>query len=87
MELNMKNQNEEPTILIDDQTIKESDLTPEQNHAKAHIQSLRAKISKLEFELNDLLPSLRYYESELVKSVKNTADDVLVEEKASVKES
>ena len=83
----MENQNEDPTVLVGDQTIKESDLTPEQNYAKAHIQSLRAKINKLEFELNDLLPSLRYYESELVKSVKNTAADVLVEEKVSVKES
>jgi|TARA_R100000084_G_C4534990_1_gene92949 hypothetical protein len=80
MELNMENKNEEPTVLIGDQTIKESDLTPEQNHAKAHIQSLRAKISKLEFELNEILPSLRFYEKELLQSVKETADDILDEE-------
>jgi|TARA_A100001391_G_scaffold195758_1_gene173462 hypothetical protein len=76
----MENKNQDPTVLIGDQTIKESDLTPEQNHAKSHIQSLRAKINKLEFELNDLLPSLRYYERELLQSVKDTATHVLDKE-------
>ena len=73
----MENKNEESKVLIGGQTIKEADLTPEQNNAKIHIQSLRAKISKLEFELNDLLPSLRYYESELLKSVKDQAEEAL----------
>jgi hypothetical protein len=41
---------------------------------------LRAKINKLEFELNDLLPSLRYYERELLQSVKDTATHVLDKE-------
>tara|TARA_R100001163_G_scaffold65395_1_gene62420 strand:- start:485 stop:748 length:264 start_codon:yes stop_codon:yes gene_type:complete len=78
----MENKDKEAKVLIGDQEIKEIDLTPEQNHAKAHVQSLRAKVSKLEFELNDLLPSLRFYETELLQSVKDTADKKLVEENA-----
>jgi hypothetical protein len=70
---------EEKIHQIGDQEVKETDLTPEQSHAKAHIQSLRAKINKLEFELNDLLPSLRFYENELLQSVKDTADKKLSE--------
>tara|TARA_R100000655_G_C2980372_1_gene191709 strand:+ start:1240 stop:1482 length:243 start_codon:yes stop_codon:yes gene_type:complete len=79
--------NEEKTHIIGDQEIKDSDLTPEQNMAKAHILSLREKINRLEFELNDLLPSLRYYESELLKSVKDKAEEVLGDEIKTVGES
>ena len=78
--------NDEKTINIDGTKLKESDLTPEQNVAKIHIQSLKSKISKLEFEINELLPSLRFYENKLIQSVKESADENLKTEKKVVGE-
>ena len=79
--------NDEKTINIDGMEVKESELTPEQNVAKIHIQSLKSKISKLEFEINELLPSLRFYENKLIQSVKESADENLKTEKKVVGES
>ena len=79
--------NDEKTINIDGTKLKESDITPEQKVAKIHIQSLKSKISKLEFEINELLPSLRFYENKLIQSVKESADENLKTEKKVVGES
>ena len=70
----------EGSINVDGTEIKNSDLTQEQNSAKTHIQSLRAKITKLQFGIDELLPSLKYYEDNLIKSVKDTASEILTPE-------
>ena len=78
--------NDENKINIDGMEVKESELTPEQNEAKIHIQSLRTKVSNLQFEINELLPSLRFYENKLIQSVKESADENLKTEKKVVGE-
>ena len=78
---------EEKIHQIGDQQVKDSDLTPEQQHHKNHVVSLRNKIAKLKFEIDDLLPSLKWHEEALIGTTKKEADELLVEEEASAKES
>tara|TARA_R110000796_G_scaffold137291_1_gene253353 strand:- start:154 stop:420 length:267 start_codon:yes stop_codon:yes gene_type:complete len=67
----------EKTHTIDGQEIKESDLTPEQRFHKSHIISLRNKIAKHQFEIDDLLPALQQHEQMLINSTKAQAEEEL----------
>ncbi len=78
---------EENIHRIGDQVVKESDLTPEQHNHKNHVISLRNKIAKLQFEIDDLVPSLQWHENALIETTKKEAENLSSEEKASVKES
>jgi len=78
---------EEKIHQIGDQEIKDSDLTQEQKHHKSHILSLRNKISKLQFEIDDLMPSLKWHEAAMLRITKEQAEKFLEEEEASEKES
>ena len=62
---------------IDGEQIKESDLTPEQHHHKNHVISLRNKIVKLQFEIDDLMPALKFHEQALIDTTKNQAEEEL----------
>ena len=50
------------------------ELTPEQQNMQAHINSLTKKIQAHQFEIDELLPSLRTYEQTLANSLQNTAN-------------
>ena len=86
---------EEKIHQIGDEEIKDGDLTAEQRHHKNHVISLRNKIAKLQFEIDDLMPSLKWHEDALVNTTKKQADESLkgafgddyVEDQASIKES
>jgi hypothetical protein len=71
---------EENIIHIDGKSIKESDLTPEQQHHKNHVISLRNKIGKLQFDIDELLPSLNFHEKALIETTKDKAEEVLESE-------
>jgi hypothetical protein len=62
---------------IGGQQVSEEDLTKEQRHHKDHVISLRNKIAKLQFEIDDLLPSLRWHEDTLIAETKKQADETL----------
>ena len=49
------------------------------------LKSLRNKISKLQFEIDELMPSLRSYEQSFIDSTKEKAEEVL-EEKPKIAE-
>ncbi len=69
---------EENTATLPDGTeLLESEMTQEQLVAIRHIKNLRNKIANLEFELNELLPSLRFYENSFVESTKEKAEEVM----------
>ena len=72
---------------IDGQQVSEADFTKKQHHHKNHVLSLRNKIAKLQFEIDDLMPSLKWHENALIGTTKKEADELLVEDEASVKES
>ena len=78
---------EEKIHKIGDQEIKETDLTPEQHHHKNHVISLRNKIAKLQFEIDDLMPSLNWHENTLIETTKIKAKETLEEDQASAEES
>lgn len=48
----------------------EVEFTPEQKNFQAHIQSLTTKISKHQFEIDELMPSLNMYKQALADSMK-----------------
>ena len=53
---------------------KQIKLTPEQQKMQAHINSLTKKIQAHQFEIEELIPSLRTYEQTLANSLQNNAD-------------
>jgi|TARA_R100001163_G_C4875943_1_gene75542 uncharacterized protein YlxW (UPF0749 family) len=71
---------EEKIHKIGDQEVKETDLTPEQHHHKNHVISLRNKIAKLQFEIDDLMPSLTWHENALVNTTKKQSEETLESE-------
>ena len=76
MDNNKKTENE-PKAIIGDKEILKSEMTAEQKVFVAHVESLRNKISKLQFEIDELMPSLRSYEQSFIESTKEKADEVL----------
>ena len=54
--------------------------TSEQKNFQAHIQSLTTKISKLQFEIDELMPSLNMYKQALTESMKTQVDKISEEE-------
>ena len=71
---------EEKINAIGEQEIKNEDLTPEQQHLKNHVISLRNKIAKLQFEIDDLMPSLKWHENALLETTKPKEDQASEEE-------
>ena len=71
---------EEKIHKIGDQEVKETDLTPEQHHHKNHVISLRNKIAKFQFEIDDLKPSLTWHEKALIDTTKPKEDQASEEE-------
>ena len=53
---------------------KEIELTTEQKKMQAHINSLTKKIQAHQFEIDELLPSLRTYTQTLAASLQNNAN-------------
>ena len=51
----------------------------------SHIRSLKDKVARLEFEINELVPSLRFYENAFVESTKEKAEEVLEEKSNNTK--
>ena len=59
----------------------EVEFTPEQQNFQAHIQSLSNKISKFQFEIDELMPSLNMYKQALSESMKIQTDKIEEEKK------
>ena len=77
---------EENVITLADGTeMKESELSQEQAVIISHIRSLKDKVARLEFEINELVPSLRFYENAFVESTKEKAEEVLEEKSNNTK--
>ena len=53
---------------------KEIELTLEQQKMQAHINSLTKKIQAHQFEIEELMPSLRTYEQTLANSLQSNAN-------------
>jgi hypothetical protein len=75
----MANDKQEKVHNIDGQELKESDLSAEQHFHKNHIISLRNKISKLQFEIDDLIPGLQHHEQAMIDATKQQVEKSLSE--------
>ena len=71
---------EENTITIDGNELKESDLTDKQKYLTSQCRDLLGKKSRIEFELDQVQASLNVFQKALVDSTKEVAEEILTEE-------
>ena len=72
---------EENTITIDGNELKESDLTDQQKYFASQIQEARAKRMQLQRQMDRNTAVINSFESALVETTKEIAEEVLSEEK------
>ena len=54
----------------------EVEYTPEQKNFHTHIQSLTRKINQHQFEIDELVPSLKTYQQAFTDSMKSQSDNI-----------
>tara|TARA_R110002167_G_scaffold236905_1_gene442099 strand:- start:637 stop:855 length:219 start_codon:yes stop_codon:yes gene_type:complete len=59
-----------------EEKIVEVEYTPEQKNFQAHIQSLSTKINQHQFEIDELMPSLKTYQQALTETMKSQSDSI-----------
>ena len=59
-----------------EEKIVEVEYTPEQQNFQAHIQSLSTKINQHQFEIDELMPSLKTYQQALTETMKSQSDSI-----------
>ena len=72
---------EENTITIDGNELKESDLTDQQKYFASQIQEARVKRMQLQRQMDRNTAVINSFESALVETTKEIAEEVLSEEK------
>tara|TARA_R110000765_G_C18456246_1_gene549115 strand:- start:219 stop:497 length:279 start_codon:yes stop_codon:yes gene_type:complete len=72
---------EENLVSINGTEIKESDMTDEQKYFARQIADLRAKKSRSEFELDQIVASLNAFQVALVETTKEAAKEILKDTK------
>ena len=75
----------ENTMFIDGNEIKESDMTDQQKYFARQIQDLRAKKAKIDFDADQIVAALNVFQNELIKSVQDSAENVLEEDSKKTK--
>jgi len=70
---------EENTITIDGNELKESELTDQQKYLTSQCRDLLNKKSRIEFELDQVQASLNVFQKALVDSTKEVAKEILTE--------
>ena len=68
---------QEPVVMIDDQEIKVSDLSAEQQYFHQQILDLTNKQKRIQFELDQINASLSVFQNAFIESAKQKADEVL----------
>ena len=72
---------EENTVTIDGNELKESELTDQQKYFASQIQEARAKRMQLQRQMDRNTAVINSFESALVETTKEIAEEVLSEEK------
>ena len=67
----------ENVVFLDNKEIKVADLSEEQKYFHSQIVDLRNQKARLTFQLDQLMPSLNFYEDAFIKSTKAKAEEVL----------
>ena len=72
---------EENTVTIDGNELKESELTDQQKYFASQIQEARAERMQLQRQMDRNTAVINSFEAALVKTTKEIAEEVLSEEK------
>ena len=67
----------ENVVFLGDKKIKVADLTDEQKYFHSQIIDLTNQKARLTFQLDQIMPSLNFYEDAFIKSTKEKAEEVL----------
>ena len=78
-------QTEQPKVIFNDEEIKLSDLTPQQQYLHSQILDLANQQSRIEFQLDQVKASKSVFEKAFVDSTKEQADEVLETETKTLK--
>ena len=78
-------QTEQPKVIFNDEEIKLSDLTPQQQYLHSQILDLANQQSRIEFQLDQVKASKSVFEKAFIDSTKEQADEVLETETKTLK--
>ena len=73
----MTKENKEPVVMLDDEEMKVSDLTPQQQYLHSQILDLRNQEARIQFQLDQVKASKSVFEKAFVDSTKEQADEFL----------
>ena len=73
-------QAKENVVFLDDKEIKVADLSDEQKYYHSQIIDLRNQKARIAFQMDQVMPSLKFFEEAFVKSTQEKADEVLAPE-------
>ena len=78
-------QTEQPKVIFNDEEIKLTDLTPQQQYLHSQILDLANQQSRIEFQLDQVKASKSVFEKAFINSTKEQADEVLETETKTLK--
>jgi len=78
-------QTEQPKVIFNDEEIKLTDLTPQQQYLHSQILDLANQQSRIEFQLDQVKASKSVFEKAFIDSTKEQADEVLETETKTLK--
>ena len=70
-------QAKENVVFLGDKEIKVADLSEEQKYFHSQIIDLRNQKARIAFQMDQVMPSLKFYEEAFIKSTQEKADEVL----------
>ena len=68
---------QEPVVKLDGKELKVSDLSQEQQYIHSHVIDLRNQRARLQYQLDQVNAGLNFFETSLLNSVKEQAEEVL----------
>jgi len=68
---------QENVVFLGDKEIKVADLSDEQKYFHSQIIDLRNQKARIAFQMDQVMPSLKFYEEAFIKSTQEKAGEVL----------
>ena len=76
------NKNKEPVVVLDDKEFKISDLSEQQQYIPSQVIDLRNQRARLQFQIDQVNARLNVFETSLLNSVKEQAEEVLSDDES-----
>jgi hypothetical protein len=71
------NKKQEPVVKLDGKELKVSDLSEQQQYIHSQVIDLRNQRARLQFQIDQVNAGLNFFETSLLNSVKEQAEEVL----------